>query len=146
MASGYPPHSDWFLQPPTAFDIVVAYFPEAKPKAELRLRPCLVLDVLKSRSYGTFACRIAFGTKQIKFAQRKDIDLIIQNQLHLDSMGLPYPTRFDLDDINIVVLPWDQENFGCWSGYSSPRISFLPEQYRREYAYCMALRKTHGQF
>ncbi|MCJ7996101.1 hypothetical protein J5N58_16915 [Rhizobium cremeum] len=142
MASDCANHSDWWLQPPSAFDIVTAYFPETNPKGELKLRPCLILDVLKSKSDERFACRIAYGTKNIKFVQRKDLDLIIQNATHLDEMGLPYATRFDLDSRNIVVLPWDVENFGCWRGYPTPRISFLPEEYIKNYAYLMALRQA----
>lgn len=136
--------SNWWLQPPSAFDILTAYFPESNPKGELRLRPCLVLDVLRNQ-HGSIACRIAYGTKNIKFVQRKDLDLIIQNAAHLDEMGLPYATRFDLSARNIVVLPWDQENFGCWRGYPTPQISFLPEEYIKDYAYLMAIRQSSGR-
>ena len=68
-----------------------------------------------------------FGTKNIKFAQRKNLDVIIQNAAHLDAIGLPMATRFDLDEQNMARLPWDEEFFGCWAGFSQPKIGTLPE-------------------
>ncbi|MDQ0423388.1 hypothetical protein J2045_004440 [Peteryoungia aggregata LMG 23059] len=136
---------DWASQPPSAFDIVTAYFPETNPKGELRLRPCLILDVLQDEETAEYGCRISFGTKNLKILQRQSIDIIVQNSLHLDEMGLPYATRFDLDAKNIVVLPWSSEFFGCWRGFPSPRIGFLLETYRRDYAYIMAMREINGR-
>jgi hypothetical protein len=140
MALGSRNRSDWESQCPSAFDIVAAYFPETKPKGALRLRPCLILDVFQDEDSGEFACRIAFGTKNIKVTQRQGRDIIIQNSHHLDEMGLPFATRFDLDDHNIVVLPWTSEFFGCWRRYHSPKIGFLLETYQKDYAFIMAKR------
>lgn len=119
---------------------MTAYYPETKPKGELKLRPCLVLDVFESESGGEYACTVAYGTKHIKFVQRKGLDLIIQNASHLDMLGLPYATRFALDEDCSATLPWVPAFFGCWAGYPSPIISFLSEEYQRDYAYTMMLR------
>lgn len=143
MASDSPskPHLRWLSQPPSAFDIVTAYFPETNPKGELRLRPCLVLEVMR-RPNGQIGCRVAYGTKNLKFVQRKDLDLIVQNAADLDLVGLPMATRFDLDARNLVTLPWTEEFFGCWTGYEHPKIGALTEDYVKSYAYIMALRQA----
>lgn len=133
---------DWINQQPSAFDIVAGYFPESKPKGDLRLRPCLVLNVLKGTSSGSIACKVAFGTKNLKIVQRKNRDLIIQNSTHLNEIGLPLATRFDLDERNLVILPWTEEFFGCWTGYKHPKIGALLEVYIKDYAYCMMLREN----
>jgi len=135
----------WLSQPPSAFDIVTAYFPESKPKGALRLRPCLVLDVLRGKDSGMIGCRIAFGTKNLKFVQRQHLDLIVQNNADLNAMGLPMATRFDLDAKNIVTLPWTQEFFGCWFGYHHPGLCSLPENYVKSYFYIMALRQANDE-
>lgn len=144
MASGSAKSSDWCKQPPSAFDIVTAYYPETKPKGELRLRPCLVLDVFESEEDGEFACTVAYGTKHIKFVQRKGLDLIIQNASDLDMLGLPYATRFALDEDCSATLPWNPNFFGCWDGFPNPAISFLPEEYQKEFAYIMMLRRARN--
>jgi hypothetical protein len=141
MASGSGSRSDWWKQPPSAFDIVTAYFPESNPKGAIELRPCLVLDVFESED-GEYACRVAYGTKNIKFVQRKGLDLIIQNAADLDTLGLPYATRFALDEDCQAYLTWDEEFFGAWRGYPTPMISFLPEEYQKEFAYIMMLRSA----
>lgn len=119
---------------------MAGYYPETKPKAELRLRPCLVLDVLKGATSGKLAVRVAYGTKNLKFVQRKRIDLIIQHHAHLREIGLPRATRFVLDPEAVIVLPWSTEYFGCWDGYPDPIIGRLTEDYIKEYAYCMMMR------
>lgn len=141
MASPTPPK--WLTQPPTAFDLVTARFPESNPKGELRLRPCLVLNVLRGKTDGAIACRVAYGTKNLKFIQRKTLDIIVQNHDDLDSMGLSMATRFDLDPKNVAVLPWTEEYFGCWTGYQHPKIGALSEDYIKTYAYIMALREAN---
>lgn len=141
MASPTPPK--WLTQPPTAFDLVTARFPESNPKGELRLRPCLVLNVLRGKTDGAIACRLAYGTKNLKFIQRKTLDIIVQNHDDLDSMGLSMATRFDLDSKNVAVLPWTEEYFGCWTGYQHPKIGALSEDYIKTYAYIMALREAN---
>lgn len=135
------PQPNWIDQPPSAFDIVSGYYPETKPKAELPLRPCLVIDVLKGVKSGNTAVRIAYGTKNLKFVQRKHVDLIIQNHAHLREIGLPRATRFVLDPESIIVLPWTTEFFGCWEGYPDPVIGRLTERYIKDYAYSMMMRQ-----
>ncbi|WP_375588893.1 hypothetical protein ABWH89_18100 [Hoeflea alexandrii] len=145
MGSDLPNSPDWLAQQPSAFDIVTARFPETNPKGELRLRPCLVLEVLRGKNTGRIACRVAYGTKQLKFHQRKRLDVIIQNAADLSEIGLAMATRFDLDAQNLADLPWTEEFFGCWRGWTHPRIGTLPESYIRDYAYCMALRQVNGR-
>jgi hypothetical protein len=100
------------------------------------------LEVIHGKKSGAIACRIAYGTKNLKFVQRKNLDLIIQNAADLSAVGLPMATRFDLDAKNIITLPWTTEFFGCWSGYRHPRIGSLTEDYVKSYAYVMALRQS----
>lgn len=145
MASDLPALPKWVAQQPSAFDIVAAYFPESQPKGELTLRPCLVLDVLRNKKTGAIACRVAYGTKNLKFLQRKHLDIIIQNAADLDAMGLAVATRFNLDANTLADLPWPPEFFGCWSGREHPRIGTLLETYARDYAYIMALRQANEQ-
>ncbi|MDP9840777.1 hypothetical protein J2T09_005565 [Neorhizobium huautlense] len=133
---------NWKGQRPEAFDIVACYYPETKPKGELRLRPCLILDVFEDEETGEYFCLVTNGTRTLKISQRLKLDIIIQKSAHLDEMGLPYATRFALDDDNIVMLPWNEEFFGCWRGYRTPQISYLMETYQRQYAYIMALRQV----
>lgn len=134
----HPKKNQWVDQPPAAYDIVTARFPETKPKAELRLRPCLVCQVLRESSSGAIACRVAFGTKHLKIIRRAHLDIIVQNANDLSSFGLPMATRFDLD--SIIALPWTPEYFGCWSHRSHPKIGTLTEVYIRDYAFKMLLR------
>ena len=131
---------NWTTTPPDAFDIVTAYFPEREPSPDgsIKLRPTLVLNVLKGKTSGRMACRVAYGTKILKLRTRGHLDLTIQNSADLDFFGLPYATRFDLD--NVAVLPWTEDFFGCWSGYSSPRLSALTETYVKELAWLMMSR------
>jgi hypothetical protein len=140
MASHSQSQPNWVAQQPSAFDIVTGYYPEREPKGALRLRPCLVLDVLRGKNTGAIACRVAYGTKNLQFVQRKNLDLIIQNASDLNLIGLPLATRFNLDANNLVDLPWSQDFFGCWKGYSHPKIGALTEKYIKDYAYSMMLR------
>lgn len=98
------------------------------------------MAVLQGRSSGAFACRVVYGTKALKIVKRQTVDLIIQHTPHLHQMGLARPTRFDLDCI--ATLPWNEEFFGCWTGYRSPVIGTLTEHYIREYAYIMMKRQS----
>ena len=130
----------WWLTPPSQFDIVSAFFPERGFDVPgLKLRPALVLAVFQEEESGDYACRLAFGTKVLKLMQRRHLDLIIQNATHLQQLGLYRATRFDLD--LLVTVPWNAEFLGCWSGYRSPVIGTLTEDYVREYAYLM-MRRT----
>ena len=119
----------WVTQRPSAFDIVTGYFPETKPKGNLRLRPCLVLNVMQGDDSGSIACKVAYGTKNLKLVQREFLDLVIHNNSHLDEIGLPTATRFNLDPDNLVILPWGPEFFGCWKGYRHPKIGTLTQTY-----------------
>jgi len=59
---------DWVRSPPSAFDIVTSRYPErgsAGPSS--KLRPCLVIAVLKTDEIGGFACRIVYGTTALKY-------------------------------------------------------------------------------
>lgn len=130
---------NWLDQPPAALDIVTGFYPETNPKGDKpALRPCLVLAVLRNKSNGAFACRIAYGTKNLKVFLRQDKDLIIQNFSDLNEVGLPAATRFCLDQELIIDLPWTQENFGCWKGKSHPRIGALTLDYHKELAWLMS--------
>lgn len=142
MASDSPTQPSWIAQQPSAFDIVAAYYPESEPKGALRLRPCLVLDVLRGKNTGNVACRVVYGTKTLKYQQRKHLDIIVQNSADIDAMGLSMATRFVLDPEATVDLPWTTEFFGCWDGHHHPKIGTLLESYVRDYAYCMAMRQV----
>jgi hypothetical protein len=129
LASGKPA---WTATRPSAYDIVACWYPEEEnpevPGPELR--PALVLAVLQGQSSGSFACRVAYGTKILKIIKRQALDLIIQNPR---DVGLPRPTRFDLDRLGTFL--WAEPFFGCWQGYGSPKIGSLTEGLIREYAY-----------
>jgi hypothetical protein len=95
----------------------------------------LVTAVLQGQTTGAYACRVAYGTKTLNIIKRQIVDLIIQRP-HF--VGLPRPTRFDLD--HILLLPWQRPFFGCWRGYSSPKVGALTEEFIREYAFLMMKR------
>jgi hypothetical protein len=133
----------WVKRPPAAYDIVACWYPEReKREPGPDLRPGLVTQVLQSPRTGLIACRIAYGTKRLKIAKRSHIDLIIQNFEHLGQLGLRMATRFDLE--LTVILPWGTDFFGCWTGYHSPLIGSLTEDYIKEYAYRMMLLQSAG--
>lgn len=131
----------WTRSRPAAYDIVTCWFPEAgKPAQDPKLRPCLVTAVLRDEESGRFACRLVYGTTSLKIVHRQHLDLIIQNTVDLDQVGLARATRFDLD--NTAVLPWASEFFGRWAGYATPRIGALTETYIRDYAFLMMKRRS----
>jgi hypothetical protein len=70
------------------------------------------------------------GRKYSKSFKRQAVDLIIQNP---QDVGLPRPTRFDLDRLGTFL--WQPPFFGCWQGYTSPKIGSLTEVLIREYAF-----------
>lgn len=104
------------------------------------LRPCLVTHVFQDTETGDCACEIAYGAKNLKILKRKDKDLIVQNFTDMQEVGIPIATRFDLDGSKRVVLRWDLENFQPWSGFQTPRIGRLTEDYQKEYAWLMMKR------
>lgn len=132
---------EWFAAPPSAFDIATCWFPRAPDKHPgPDLRPGLITGVLRGNSTGRFACRVCFGTTNLKIMQRGGRDIIVQNARHIDQFGLQRATRFDLD--TVLTLPWNDRFFGFWSGYSSPIIGSLTEVYMRDFAYKMMLRNA----
>jgi hypothetical protein len=132
----------WTLSAPSAYDIATAYYPEDDRLEQPgpKLRPCLVMKVLRGKTSGTFACQVAYGTKELKIIKRQALDLIIQNTAHVNQMGMARPTRFDLDCV--ATLPWNEDFFGCWQGKHSPVIGSLTEHYIREYAFLMMKRTS----
>jgi hypothetical protein len=130
----------WTSNPPSAYDIVTAYFPESKPKGDLRLRPCLVTQILQAEETGEIACAVMFGTTTLKIVKRSHLDVIIQNASHMQQCGLRKATRFDLD--SVVALPWTPEFFGCWTGFAHPKIGALTECYIRDFAFKMLKRHS----
>lgn len=139
-AKSLPSKATWQTSIPSRFTIVTCYFPEGKlHKPVPKLRPCLVTTVLQNAESGQYACEVAFGTKHLKL-ERRHLDLIIQHAAHLNQFNLGMATRFDLD--NLATLPWNDEFFGCWRGFSSPVLSSLTEDYVKEYAYIMMQRKS----
>jgi hypothetical protein len=132
----------WTLSPPSAYDIVAYWYPESEKVTTPgpRLRPSLVTQVLRGEGTGAIACRVVFGTKTLKIINRGSIDLIVQDPRDLSQLGLPRPTRFDLD--RVLTLPWEPPFFGCWAGYPTPKIGSLTETYIREYAWLMHKRSS----
>lgn len=125
----------WSSKPPAYRDIVAAYYPETKPKAELRLRPCIVTAVFQDEDTHEYICEVAYGTTQQRRSGFPGFDLIVHNSSDLDAMGLPRATRFYLGERALLV--WGPRDFGCWGGYKSPKISTLLEDYHREFDFYM---------
>lgn len=137
MASdGQPQLPEWFKRPPAALDIVTCYYPETQPPpGGPKLRPALVLSVLRNRNNGMIALKVAYGTSHLKLTRREGLDLIIQNAEDLRLIGLPKATRFALSET--ATLPWCPPYFDCWTGYVTPRIGNLTEDYAKELAWLM---------
>lgn len=143
MASEKSSTPNWTLSPPSLFDVVTGYYPESNPKGDKpALRPCLVTRVFKHKTQEEYACEIAYGTKNLKTWLRHSQDIIIQNNNDLDDIGLPFATRFVLDDDAKIVMRWRPPNFDCWSGYRSPKIGQLTIDYQKEYAWIMMQRAS----
>lgn len=104
-----------------------------------KLRPALVLSVLRNKETGAIALKVAYGTSALKLMQREHLDLIIQNAADMRTVGLPRATRFDLD--NTVSLPWCPPYFDCWDGYRTPVIGSLTEDYAKDLAWLMLKRE-----
>jgi len=130
----------WVSSPPSAYDIVACWYPlkERPDDPGPVLRPVLVTTVQRGQQSGLFACRVAFGTKQLKIPQRRDKDIIVQNTNDIRIFGLARATRFDLD--TTATLPWTPDFFGCWTDHASPLIGSLTEPFIKEYAFLMMLR------
>lgn len=138
------PAAEWFLRPPAAFDIVSARFPEVNPQPDgsFKLRPALVLSVLRDDADGMIAARVAYGTTNLKLMQREGLDLVIQNAADLRIIGLAMATRFDLDEI--LIMPWCPPHFDCWTGYETPVIGRLTLEYAKDLAWMMLKREQQG--
>lgn len=130
---------EWVKVPPQAYSIVTGFFPEIKPKdGSPDCRPLLVTQVLQSRTTGATAVRVCYGTTKLRFPQRANIDLIVQNSSDLDACGLLRPTRFIIDPSQQVILRWGETHFQPWTGYGHPRRGMLPLDLQKEYAWLMA--------
>jgi hypothetical protein len=129
----------WTTSPPSAYDIVACWYPEADAPQDAgpTLRPALVVTVLKGERTGDYACRVAYGTTNLKIVKRREVDLIIPNG-HTRQMGLARATRFDLD--RVITLPWVPPFFDPWTGNTTPKIGALTEAYIRDYAFLMMKR------
>jgi len=76
-------------------------------------------------------CRIAYGTSQ-KLEKAHSNDLVVANVSFLNQLGLKKPTRFVIHTGHqMVILPWIEEFFRPWTGYTSPVLSSLPEEMQR---------------
>lgn len=115
------------------YDIVTGFFPETSPKEtwETNPRPLLVCGRAIDDDTGMIFCRIAYGTSQ-KLDKAHDDDLVIANLSFLNQLGLKTPTRFVIHTgKQMVILPWIEEFFRPWTGYTSPVLSSLPEEMQR---------------
>lgn len=110
----------WTSRPPRVGNIVTCLYP-GDPKG--RLRPVLVLET-QAGSAGSFAVRVAYGTKALDRETRGKIDLIIDDPADIDACGLPLATRFDLE--NLATIPWQPPLCDCWRGFDTPIIGKLP--------------------
>jgi len=120
----------WLLQLPRALDIVTVLIDDGKNE----LRPAVVIDRRKY-SNGLQALRVAIGTKNLKFPERQNIDLIVQNSRLISEFGLAMATRFDVEQW--VILPWTTEFFGCWSNRTTPIIGRLSGDSLTDFAWKM---------
>lgn len=133
----------WTTRPPARFEIVACYYPESTDQPGQyvpKLRPALVTEVRYNARHGLYACRVAYGTKTLKIMQRQHLDVIIQNAMDLEEVGLAVATRFDLDCQ--APLPWISKYFGCWTECQTPKIGSLTEAYIKQYAYLMMRRES----
>ncbi len=124
MASTTPTPSapEWVSRWPEAFAIVTGFFPEKRPKdGSLACRPLLVTQVLRRKDDGSVHLRVAYGTSKVKFPERANDDLIVQNLSDLDACGLMTPTRFVIAPDYQIIRPWSEEFFRPWGGSPSPR-------------------------
>lgn len=130
---------EWVKVPPQAYSIVTGFYPETKPKdGSLDCRPLLVTQVLQSSKTGETAVRVCYGTTKLKFPQRANLDLIVQNSSDLDACGLLRPTRFVVDPSQQVILHWGDTHFMPWTGCLHPRRGMLPLDLQKDYAWLMA--------
>jgi hypothetical protein len=130
---------DWLRRWPEAFAIVTGFFPETKPReGGAMCRPLLVTQVKRRKSDGSIFLRIAYGTSQVRFPEKANTDLIVQNVSDLDECGLMTPTRFVIEPAQQVIRSWDEEHFKPWGGSSTPRRGRLPDHLQHEYAFLMA--------
>lgn len=130
---------EWVKVPPQAYSIVTGFYPETKPKdGSPDCRPLLVTQVLQSKKTGETAVRVCYGTTKLKFPQRANIDLIVQNSSDLDACGLLRPTRFVVDPSQQVILRWGDTYFKPWTGCAHPRLGMLPLDLQKDYAWLMA--------
>lgn len=132
----------WETNPPSAFDIVTGYFPEANPRPEGAVnRPLLILRTATDKQTGDIACKVAYGTKNLKTLTRGAEDFIVSNISLMNQLGLKYPTRFVLHpESNRMWMPWKRPHFEPWSGYDSPVIGSMDEDSAKEIVWRLASR------
>ena len=115
------------------YDVVTGFFPETTPKGTWATdpRPLLVCGRAIDDDTGMIFCRIAYGTSQ-KLEKAHSNDLVVANVSFLNQLGLKKPTRFVIHTGHqMVILPWIEEFFRPWTGYTSPVLSSLPEEMQR---------------
>jgi len=138
----------WETSPPAIYDVVTGFFPETSPKETWATnpRPLLVCGVAQDTENGQYFCRIAYGTSQ-NTAGYGFNDLVIANLSILDSLNLKRPTKFVIHSgLQMVILPWSEEFFQPWTGYSTPVISRLPDEMQRHVGHNLSLLNDLPQF
>jgi hypothetical protein len=105
-----------------------------------------VLNVFRDNKSGGWFCEVAYGTKKLKLTHPAfHLDLVIQNAADLRIIGLACATRFNLEKSQILMLPWNEQHFACWTGYASPKIGSLTQPYVQDFTYRMAIRQAEEQ-
>lgn len=125
-----PGRADWtyfsLSSLPRPLDIVWCRFPTRNLPARPgpKPRPALVRSVLLNSTHTRARVEITYGTSNLK-ADLRPLDLIVQGPAELRAMGLPQPTRFDLD--LTVVVPWASEFFEPLPGKRTPIVGHLTD-------------------
>jgi hypothetical protein len=95
---------------PPRYAIAWCRFPlDDTGKPGKKLRPTLVRATARDTESRRSAVVVSYGTKTLKLGYRDRVDLVIQNAVQLDRLGLTMATRFDLDLLQRV--PWAEEFF-----------------------------------
>lgn len=132
--------ADWLNHPPQLYSIVTGFFPEVRPKEiwSSNPRPLLVCGRGLDEATKTYFCRIAYGTTQ-KLDNAHSSDLVIANLGILNQLNLKLPTKFVIHSgRQMVILPWNEQHFQPWTGFSSPVLSVLPTDMQRYVGYTLA--------
>lgn len=130
----------WEKHPPSIFDVVTGFFPEASPKDTWATnpRPLLVCGVAQDESTGMYFCRVAYGTTQ-HINKAHESDLVIGNMSMLNNLGLKRTTRFVTHaGREMAILPWTVEFFRPWTGYNTPKLASMPDDVKRAVGFELA--------